>query len=117
MGLIYETNLWVFLLVTVALGGGAAYHTGKAVAVTWRPLFKLVGFIVLLAAAVRFIHYALFNGTLLSIHYYLVDFIVLLAIAWLGYRRTRTNQMTQQYSWIYEKAGPLSWRGRPASGS
>ena len=106
MGIIFETNLWVFLLVTVVLGGGAAYLTGSAVAVTWRPLFKLVVYIVLLAAAVRFIHYALFDGTLLSLHYYLVDLIVLLAIAGLGFRLTRTNQMTGQYSWLYEQGRP-----------
>ena len=39
----------------------------------------------------RFIHFALFDGTLLSLHYYAVDTIVLLIIGALGfqYRRAR----------------------------
>jgi hypothetical protein len=32
-----------------------------------------------------------------------------------GYRHTRTTQMTTQYRWLYERAGPLSWRARPES--
>ena len=66
-----------------------------------------------LGVAVRFIHYALFEGSFLSVHYYLVDLLVVAAIACLSYRFYETRQMTTQYSWIYERAGPLSWRERP----
>jgi hypothetical protein len=31
-------------------------------------------------------------------------------LGFLGYRYTRTNQMVTQYSWLYEKVSPLSWR-------
>jgi hypothetical protein len=37
---IYETGdngLWIFLLVTVLMGGSAARATGAAIASTWRP--------------------------------------------------------------------------------
>ena len=37
----------------------------------------------------RFIHFALFDGTLLSLHYYVVDTIVLLIIGALGFRYHR----------------------------
>jgi hypothetical protein len=71
-----------------------------------------VVYLLILAGAVRFIHFALFHGTLLSLHYYIVDAVVLLAIGLVGYRYYRTRQMTTQYRWLYERTGPLSWRER-----
>jgi hypothetical protein len=55
---------------------------------------------VLLAAATRFIHFALFHGTLLSLHYYVVDLIVLLLAAGLGFKVTRKGQMQRQYGFL-----------------
>jgi len=112
MGIIWEVSLGDFLLVTVFLGGGAAWLTGRAVAITWRSLWKLLVYVALLTCAVRFIHFALFGGTLLSPYFFLVDFVILLALANLGYRLTRTIQMVSQYSWLFERASPLSWRRR-----
>jgi hypothetical protein len=112
MSIVWEVSLGDFLLVTVFLGGGAAWLTGRAVAITWRSLWNLLVYIVLLTCAVRFIHYALFGGTLLSGYFFLVDFVILLALANLGYRLTRTIQMVSQYSWLFERASPLSWRQR-----
>jgi hypothetical protein len=112
MGIIWEVSLGDFLLVTVFLGGGAAWLTGRAVAITWRSLWKLLLYVALLTCAVRFIHFALFGGTLLSPYFFLVDFVILLALANLGYRLTRTIQMVSQYSWLFERASPLSWRRR-----
>ncbi|AEW14480.1 hypothetical protein BCA52141_I2345 [Brucella canis HSK A52141] len=60
----------------------------------------------------RFIHYALFGGTLLSLHYYLVDTIVLMIIGTVGFRYTRTKQMVRQYSWLYEKTSPFGWKAK-----
>jgi hypothetical protein len=112
MLIIYETSLGVFLLVTVCLGGGAAYAAGRAVAHTWRRLSHVVFYAVLLAAAARFIHFSLFGGTLLSVHFLLVDLVVILLFAGLGFRLTRTRQMAGQYGWLYERSGPLTWRDR-----
>jgi hypothetical protein len=39
-----------------------------------------------------------------------VDTIVLMILGTLGYKYTRTNQMVTQYSWLYEKASPLTWK-------
>jgi hypothetical protein len=114
MGILYETSLGVFLLVTVFLGGGAAFAAGRAVAVTWKPLGHIVVYSVLLAAAARFIHYSLFGGTLLAPHYFIADFLVLLVLAGAGFRMTRVRQMAGQYRWLYERSGPLSWRERVA---
>jgi hypothetical protein len=112
MGVVYETSLGVFLLVTVCLGGGAAYAAGRAVALTWKPLGHMVTYSVLLAAAARFIHFALFGGTLLSLQYFIADIVVLLIFAGLGFRLTRARQMSGQYGWLYERTGPLTWRER-----
>lgn len=108
-----EDSLGVFVLVTVILGGGAAALAGRAIAVTWRPWWQLVGYGLILGLAVRFIHFALFGATLLSLHYYLVDAAVCLAFAAVGFRRARSAQMVRQYHWLFEAAGPLRWRRKP----
>ena len=42
---------------------------------------------LILGAAVRFIHFALFDGTLLSLHYYVVDSAICLAFGLIGFQR------------------------------
>ena len=113
-GLLYEENsLGVFLLVTVVLGGGAAALAGRAVALTWRPWWQVVVYILMLGAAVRFIHFALFEGTLRSIHYYAVDTLVCMAFGFAGFQAARARRMIAQYPWINEPDGPLRWRRKP----
>ena len=73
-------TLGIFLLITVAMGGGAAWMTGSGLARGWRPFWHCALALLLVAAAVRFIHYALFSGTLLSLHYYAVDAVVVMII-------------------------------------
>jgi hypothetical protein len=112
-GIIYEEpSAWLFLLVTVLMGGWAAWMTGRACAITWRPYSILVAYLTILAAGVRFIHMALFEGTLLSLHYYLVDWAVVQLIGATGYRYTRARQMGTRYAWLFELTGPFSWRRR-----
>jgi hypothetical protein len=105
-----EDSLGVFILVTIFLGGGAAALAGRAVALTWRPWWQAVVYSLMLGAAVRFIHFALFDGTLLSIHYYLVDSVVCGALAFVGFTAARAARMAGQYPWIHEPDGPLRWR-------
>jgi hypothetical protein len=107
-----ENSLGVFLLVSVALGGGAAWLAGRALAATWRPWWHVLLYMVILSFAVRFLHYALFDGKFLSLHYYLVDYGVCLGLGLLGFRLQRVSQMVTRYSWINERAGPFSWRRR-----
>lgn len=102
--------LWVFILVTVIMGGGAAYATGKAVAQTWRPYWQLPIHMLLLAAAVRFCHYALFWEPFLSLKSYAVDYAVALLVATLGFRLMRARQMARQYRWLVERNGLLGWK-------
>jgi hypothetical protein len=107
-----EPSFWLFGLVTVLMGGWAAWMTGRAMAITWRSYWQLAVYLLILAGAVRFIHFALFQGTLLTLHYYLVDATVLLIVGSLGFRYHRARQMTTQYRWLYERTGPFSWRER-----
>lgn len=107
--LIWEEGPGAFLLVSVALGGGSAWMTGRAIARGWEPLLKLVGYLLLLACAVRFIHFALFAGSLLSLRYYLVDFVILMACGYLAWKFTRAGQMAGQYSFEFQRSGPLGW--------
>ena len=115
MGVIWEKSLFDFLLITVFLGGGAAYLTGRALAGTWRSIIQPIAYMVPLTFAVRFIHFAMFEGTLSSIQFALVDFVVLLFFSLLGFRITRTAQMAGQYHWLYDRSGPLTWRRRAAA--
>ena len=114
-GILYEEgSAWLFLLVTVLMGGWAAWMAARAIARGWRPFWHCALALLLVAGAVRFIHFALFDGTLLSLHYYAVDAIVVMIVGAVGFRVTRTRQMTSQYRWLYEKTSPLTWRARPA---
>ena len=86
-----------------------AFATGRAIAQTWRPFGNVPVYIIVLAAAERFLHFALAGQDLLSATFYLISFIILLASAALGYRRMRVQQMTTQYSWLYIADGGLGW--------
>lgn len=112
MGVLYGSSIGVFVVLVCFLGGGAAWMTGRAVATTWRPLWVLAWFVVLLTLAVRFLSFALFEEVLLSIQYFFVDYLVLGAIALAAWRATRVTQMTTQYVWLYEKTTPFGWRLR-----
>jgi hypothetical protein len=98
------------ILVTGLLGGGAAWLTGRAVATTWQAPWKVVFAMVPLAAAARFIHFALFHGNLISLTSFACDlglFVILGLFAW---RATSAALMTRQYPWIYARAGLFGWR-------
>ncbi|MGE4221115.1 MAG: DUF6867 family protein [Alphaproteobacteria bacterium] len=102
----------VFIGVTLLLMGFTAFMTGQGCANTWRPMSQLLPYAALLGCLDRFLGFALFGGQLLLLSGYLIDTAVLLAIAALGYRLTLVRRMTEQYPWLYERAGPLRWRSR-----
>jgi hypothetical protein len=103
------------LLVTGVIGGGAAFLAGRAIAQTWRPFWTALIYMAMLGAAVRFVHFALFEGTLLSPPSYVADTLYLIAVGSLAWRMTRAAQMATQYYWLYERTSLLTWRNRSTS--
>lgn len=112
--LLDENALWIFVLVSIVLGGGAAALAGRAIAKTWRPVWQVVAYGFILGIGVRFIHFSVFNGALPSVHYYLVDSAVCVAFGLLGFRAARAAQMATQYGWLFAPAGFLRWRRKQA---
>lgn len=118
MGLIWEKSFWVFFVLTVVIGGGAAFATGRALALKWRPFREVIVYACLLGFADRFLHWGLFldrpldayKGSIFSLHYYLVDTAVLVFASIIAWQMTRARCMTTQYRWMYERSGPFSWR-------
>lgn len=120
------TSLLVFIGVTVILSGFAAFLMGNAIAETWRPWWHNVVYGMLLALATQFIEFSLFDGaffieTLVSsegkpmsqaLSGYVVDGVVLIGISLFAYRLTMAQKMVKQYPWLYERAGPFTWRAR-----
>jgi hypothetical protein len=102
-------------LVTGVIGGGAAFLAGRAIAQTWRPFWNVLIYMAMLGAAVRFAHFALFEGTLLSPASYTADTLYLIILGSLAWRMTRAAQMATQYYWLYERTSPLTWRPRAPS--
>ena len=111
-GILYEEpSVLYFVLITIIMGMDGVAH-GKECC---RRLEQLWGPGVLYATsgvAIRFIHHALFNGSMLTLQYYVVDTIILLLFATAGYRYYRTQQMTNNYYWLYEKVSPFSWKSK-----
>src|SRR3954464_3211619 len=105
-------SLLQIVLVTGIIGGGAAFLAGRAIAQTWRPFWTVVLYMAMLGAAVRFVHFALFEATLLSPASYAVDTLYLIAVGALAWRMTRAAQMATQYYWLYERTSLLTWRSR-----
>lgn len=113
---------WSFVLVTVFLGGAAAFAAGRALAQTWRPLWQAFAYAAALSAVAGFLHYVLFAESVIpgkrillllaqapsdpavaikllltALRPYAVILATLSAIALAGYRITRDRAMQRQY--------------------
>jgi hypothetical protein len=99
-----------FLGMTVVLFGVAAFLTGQATARSWRPSWQILPAALLLAAADRFLLYALFDAELASPGGFLIAAAILAAFAGAAYYVTRAHKMVQQYPWLYQRRGPFGWR-------
>jgi uncharacterized protein DUF6867 len=105
-------SLLQIALVTGAIGGGAAFLAGRAIAETWRPFWNVLLYMAMLGGGVRFVHYALFEAALLAPMSYIADTLYLIVVGALAWRMTRAAQMATQYYWLYARTGPLTWRER-----
>lgn len=109
------TSFWVFFAIAVVIVGFAAYMTGQALALTWKPLWQLVIYCLLLAGAARFLIYGLYDGELWSVTGYLAAAAVLLAIGIFAFRLNRARKVVAQYPWVYKRSGLFGWRHRESS--
>jgi glucan phosphoethanolaminetransferase (alkaline phosphatase superfamily) len=115
MDVLWDNSLVAFIVVTLFLGGGAAWMTGRAMARTWQPIWLLVFYCFLVSLAVRFLNFALYDGELLTLYHFLIHFAIIVVIGLLGHRYFRARQMVRQYTWINEQAGPLAWKVKQGS--
>lgn len=111
---ILDTHIGGVIVVTVVMMGFAAWSTGRAIAITWRPFWQAVFYPFLLGLVDRGLHRAFADGELWSLTGYLVDTAFLVAISVLAHRLARARRLTTQYPWLYERTGPLTWRERRA---
>jgi len=110
MGIVYDNSLTAFIVVTVLLAGAAAWMTGRALARAWSSFWYVLWYMWLLALPVRFFHWSLADGTLLSLQLYITDATILTGISLLSYRIALTTQMVTQYPWLYQRRTLLSWK-------
>ncbi len=101
-----------FVGVTVVLAGGTAWITGHALATTWKPAWQVILYCFLLAAAARFLLFALFDGDLFSLPGYAVTALILLFFGIVSFRANRARKMVSQYPWLYRRQGLFGWADR-----
>ncbi len=105
-----SNEILIFLLFTTIFMGGAGYLTGQAIAITWRSVWQLIAYSLILGGFDRFLVYALFSGQLLSLSGYVIDSSIILFVALIGFKQTRARIMVTQYPWLYERKGLMGWR-------
>lgn len=110
MSSVFGSSFGVFVGVTGILIGFAAALTGQAVADTWRPRWQVVFSTFGLALVARFLDFALFGGTLLSLPSFLLAWAWLTAVGLAAWQVTLAHNMVRQYPWLYERAGIFAWR-------
>ena len=104
-----------FVIVNLVLAGSAAWVTGKAIAIGWKPLTHALAYCLLLALGTRFVLFALFGAKLSSLPGLVVALGILLTIGALSFRVNQVRKMIVQYPWLYERAGLLGWRSRQSA--
>ncbi|WP_374379395.1 DUF6867 family protein [Dongia sp.] len=105
-------EIFVFLIVTVFIFGGAAFLMGQAIAETWRPIWQNIVYGVALVAAERFFAWALFQAPPFNPFAILLNAAVIIGFALLAYRLTQVRKMVSQYPWLFERAGLFTWRAK-----
>ena len=112
----FARETWVWLAVTVILGGAAAFVTGQALARAWRGLGRATIYAALLAFASCFLCYALFHVSAIPMNALIAaavardaarvapllavwgaSFVILALFAAAGWRLMRGKMMAQQY--------------------
>lgn len=100
----------VIRFIVVLIGFWTAWRAGRAAAEGWANYPVVIVYSLLLAGLMSFLHYALFQGPFISLFYYVIDVVLLLVFGSIGFRTKRTNQMVNNYYWLYERTSAFSWK-------
>ena len=95
----------VFIGVTLALGGLASHAAGRAVALSWRPLWLLALYGLPLAFAMRFLQWSLFGEPLGAPTAALIAYGWTLLVQGVAWRRVHDALVKKQYPWLAESTG------------
>ncbi len=106
------SSVAVFISVTVVLFGAVSWMTGRALAMTWKPIWLVLPYGLMMGLGARFLTYALFAGQLLSWHGYGVSTGVIWLVMLIAYRLYYVHQMVRQYPWMYERRGLFVWHDK-----
>ena len=109
MKITFSHDFLVFLLFTIPFMGGAAFLVGRALAKTWRSVWWVMPYSLLLGLVDRFLVFALFEGELLSLFQYIGDTGAILFIGLLAYRLYFVSMLVSQYPWIYGRTTRLTY--------
>ena len=119
----FTGDIMIWLEVTLFLGGAGAFATGRALAESWQPAWRLPFYMGLLAAVADFLCWALFGvpviglsrilshavagdvaGVLEALEGFGATLAILLEISGLAYVSTRRRQMRRQYPFLFVPA-------------
>ncbi len=112
-GLFFESDTAVRMVLrflVLLLGFWTAWRTGRAIAENWQGYGTVVLASLGLGIMMRFLHFSLFEGPFISPFYYVLDVVLLLACAVVGFQSRRATQMVDNYYWLYERTSYLSWK-------
>jgi hypothetical protein len=115
-------SLPVFIGITLVLMGGGAVMVGQVSSATWRPLWQVVLYSVLLGFSARFLSLALcYSDSFFSpsgwAYGSVVDSVFLVIYGLIPYRIARVGCMAAQYPWICQRAGLFGYREKDTSPS
>lgn len=111
---ILSKSVAVFVILGLVFGL-CSWLAGQAAARGWRPMWVALSYAVLIALADRFLLFALRDAALLDAAGFAIALAMFLTITALGFRWNQADMMVSQYPWLYERAGPLSWRPVPGT--
>jgi hypothetical protein len=112
---------WIQIAISAfVVFGGFALMSGQAIARTWRPWTQCIGYGLLLSLAARLAEFVLFVGRAQNLDAYILDNALftlvntayLIGVCVIVHRLTLVRMMVTQYPWLYERAGPFSWRAK-----
>jgi branched-chain amino acid transport system ATP-binding protein len=107
-------------IATMLVFCGFGFVTGQALAQSWRPLWQVALYGVLLSLGARLSMLVLFSRHLRGPAEELLE-LAILAIVIAGctavaFHLTRARTMVTQYPWLYERHGLFGWREKAHGG-